>query len=226
MRRSFTILSVLALTFPVAIDAPIDSAGPAGPATRLSVAGGVGSYALIARDCEALTATTGSPDQTHPGSVGGAPPPVKLRPPSVEKAYPRYCGPAASFHATRTWSPHAAIDGPDCLDCGVCVVKVPAPAAALTRTFAGTVAAAWVAKRRAVTSSSYDGRARSSFTGAGRRVANGGGGSPRRLAARAAAAHRAASSMRCLALWDMSSTARALLSRRRFAYPALVWPGP
>ena len=52
MTRNLVLVSALALTFPIAVDAPVDSVGTDGRETRLSVAGGAGAYALITRDCE------------------------------------------------------------------------------------------------------------------------------------------------------------------------------
>lgn len=52
MSRNLTILGALILTFPIAVDAPRDSAGARGHVTTLALAGGTGTYALIARDCE------------------------------------------------------------------------------------------------------------------------------------------------------------------------------
>jgi hypothetical protein len=52
MSRNLTILSAFVLAFPIAIEAPYDSGGASGHATRISVGGGAGYYALITRDCE------------------------------------------------------------------------------------------------------------------------------------------------------------------------------
>lgn len=47
-----SMVCALALAMPVAIDVPTDSDSSYGGITRLRVSGGVGQYAIIARDCE------------------------------------------------------------------------------------------------------------------------------------------------------------------------------
>jgi len=52
MARHLTILGAFVLALPIAIEAPHDSGDASGHETRISIGGGVGHYALIARDCE------------------------------------------------------------------------------------------------------------------------------------------------------------------------------
>ena len=59
MSRNLTILSAFVLAFPIAIEAPYDSGGASGHATRISVGGGAGYYALITRDCEGTPSAPG-----------------------------------------------------------------------------------------------------------------------------------------------------------------------
>jgi hypothetical protein len=50
--RNLTKLGVFVLALPIAIEVPDDSSESSGHATRVSIGGGVGTYALIARNCE------------------------------------------------------------------------------------------------------------------------------------------------------------------------------
>lgn len=60
MSRNLAILSVFALTFPIGINVPPDSAGTTGRVTRFSVAGGGGAYGLFVRDCSGNTLSSSS----------------------------------------------------------------------------------------------------------------------------------------------------------------------
>lgn len=49
---SLTAMGALILALPIAVEVPHDSSGAPGHETRISIGGGVGTYAMIMRDCE------------------------------------------------------------------------------------------------------------------------------------------------------------------------------